>query len=157
VIATIAKQFTFDAAHRLYTCPPEHKCHRLHGHTYTVEVVLTGPVKTNGFVVDYAQIQTAFQTVHAKLDHQYLNDVPGLEVPSTEVLAAWILRELVDGPNGDYVGGVPAPPWPVRARGRGRQTTLVTRVKVMESSTTWCEVETAAAGCKRIPWAGGVA
>ena len=153
MIATIAKSFTFDAAHRLFTCPPEHKCNRLHGHTYNVEVVLTGPVKPNGFVVDYDQIAKAFEAVPAKVDHQYLNDVAGLEVPSTEVLAAWILRELVDGsPSGDLLCGVPAPPLPNTPLGAYRPTTLVTRVKVMESSTTWCVVETHAVGCKKTTW-----
>lgn len=146
MIATIAKQFTFDAAHRLQTCPPDHKCFNLHGHTYTVEVVLAGPVQPNGFVVDYDQIAKAMGPILGIVDHHYLNDIPGLEVSSTENLAAWILRLLVDGATADLLAGPYVSSTP---------TTLVTKVRVMESSTTWCEVRTGDAGCKRMPWVCG--
>lgn len=156
MIATIAKRFTFDAAHRLPTCGPDHKCFNLHGHTYTVEIVLSGPVKENGFVVDYDRIAEAFEPIHAIVDHKYLNDIPGLEVSSTENLAAWILRLLVDGATADMLmGPMPLPPLPNTPLGAYRPTTLVTKIRVMESSTTWCEVSVAEAGCKRWSWVLG--
>ena len=135
--ATIAKRFTFDAAHRLDRLPANHKCNRVHGHTYEVEVVLYGPVDQHtGMVVDYADVATGFESrVFSKLDHQYLNDIPGLEVPTTEILARWILRELVTHPafSGPRLD-------PNRA---GRiDCTLITHVRVKESSSTWCEVST---------------
>lgn len=116
MFATIAKRFTFDAAHHLPTVPADHKCHRMHGHTYEVELVFRGPVGDDGFVIDYAKIAEAWDPLHAALDHQILNDVRGLEVPSTENLVHWIWRRL-----GDI--------WP-----------MLDVVRVYESSTTWCEV-----------------
>lgn len=114
---TLAKRFTFDAAHRLDRLPPDHKCYRLHGHTYEVEIVLRGPVDpSTGFLVDYERISMAWKSVHDQLDHRFLNEVPGLEVSSTENLAAWILVLI------------------------GASLVHVHAVRVKESSSTWCEV-----------------
>lgn len=113
---TISKTFDFDAAHHLPLVPADHKCRRLHGHTYRVEVVLEGEADARGFVVDYAEISEAWRPVHEMLDHRLLNDVEGLENPTTEVLAPFILDMLVDA------------------------LPLLVRVRVYESSTTWCEV-----------------
>lgn len=126
MIATIAKRFTFDAAHQLLGLPPEHKCRRMHGHTYTVELVFLGPVDLlTGFVVDYQAIADAWQPLHDILDHQYLNDIVGLGVPSTEYLAWWIAVRIALTP------AFSNPAW---------CTTLLKSVRVEESSTTWCEV-----------------
>lgn len=111
----ISKKFDFDAAHWLPNVAPEHKCRRLHGHTYVVEVLCEGPTDARGMVLDYAEIAAAWEPINARLDHRLLNEVPGLENPTTEVLAPWIL---------DALGGLP---------------TLV-GVRVYESSTTYCEV-----------------
>lgn len=94
MMVLISKTFDFDAAHRLLSLPDTHKCHRLHGHTYRVEVRLRGELDEHGMVVDYARIAAAWQPVHDALDHRYLNEVPGLETPTTEVLAGWILARL---------------------------------------------------------------
>jgi 6-pyruvoyltetrahydropterin/6-carboxytetrahydropterin synthase len=151
MIATIAKRFTFDAAHRLLTCPEGHKCRRLHGHTYTVEVVLQGPVNpATGFVVDYDHIAKAWEPLNAMLDHQYLNDVPGLELPSTEVLAVWIAKKLVD--EGDFLLGTPIEYTDEHGHRGYRETTLVTDVRIEESSTTWCQVDVDHCGTKRKAW-----
>jgi len=120
MMATVSKRFTFDAAHRLDRLPPDHKCHRMHGHTYEVELVFTGEVDENGFVIDYAEIAALWAPLHERLDHRVLNDVPGLEIPSTEHVAAWIASNIFDKLH--------------------RANCRLERVRVMESSTTWCEV-----------------
>lgn len=113
--ARIAKAFDFDAAHRLPFVPDGHKCKRMHGHTYRVEVVCEGEPDERGMVVDYAEISAVWKPIHDVIDHQTLNDVPGLENPTTEILAPWILERFV-------LSRLP-----------------VVSVRVFESATTWCE------------------
>jgi len=95
----IFREFNFEAAHRLPHVPPGHKCARLHGHSYRVEVHVTGPVdETAGWVMDFGELTRVFEPVRAQLDHYYLNDIPGLENPTSELLSRWIwdqLHELV--------------------------------------------------------------
>ena len=91
----IWKEFGFEAAHRLPNVPAGHKCARLHGHSFVVEVHLRGPVDpTLGWVMDFADLKAAWKPLHDRLDHHYLNDLPGLENPTSEVLARWIWGEL---------------------------------------------------------------
>jgi len=91
----IFRRFQFEAAHRLPNLPPEHKCSRLHGHSYQVEVYIGGKVQEDtGWVMDFETIKTAFATVMDQLDHRYLNEIPGLENPTCEVLAMWIWNHL---------------------------------------------------------------
>lgn len=91
----IWKEFTFDAAHVLPNVPEGHKCRRLHGHTYTVRVYVSGePDERVGWIVDFADIRTAFEPIRERLDHYYLNDIEGLENPTAEVLARWIWQRL---------------------------------------------------------------
>jgi 6-pyruvoyltetrahydropterin/6-carboxytetrahydropterin synthase len=91
----IFKEFTFEAAHRLPNVPSGHKCSRLHGHSYHVAVHIEGDVDENaGWVRDFADIKCAMKPVLAQLDHYYLNDVDGLENPTSEVLARWIWARL---------------------------------------------------------------
>ena len=91
----IYKVFTIDAAHRLPNVPAGHKCGRIHGHTFQVEVHIDGPVgDDSGWVVDFTEIQQAFQPLHDLLDHNYLNDIEGLENPTSEVMAQWIWQRL---------------------------------------------------------------
>lgn len=92
---SITKQFRFEAAHRLPNVPEDHKCARLHGHSFRVTIVVTGPVDPRlGWVVDFADIERAWVPLHEKLDHRYLNEVDGLENPTSEVLAEWIYERL---------------------------------------------------------------
>lgn len=92
---SIFREFTFDSAHRLPNLPPEHKCTRLHGHTYRVTVTVTGPVDpTLGWVMDFGDIKDAWRPLNAQLDHYYLNEIEGLENPTSENLAAWIWQRL---------------------------------------------------------------
>jgi len=88
--------FRFEAAHLLPRVPDGHKCARLHGHSYRVEVHVDGPVEPgSGMVVDFADIKAAFQPLRDRLDHYYLNEVEGLENPTSENLAQWIWDRLV--------------------------------------------------------------
>jgi 6-pyruvoyltetrahydropterin/6-carboxytetrahydropterin synthase len=91
----IFKAFTLECAHRLPNVPAEHKCARVHGHSFRVEVHVAGAVDpTLGWVMDFADLKRAFAPLFERLDHRYLNDVPGLENPTSEHLARWIWREL---------------------------------------------------------------
>jgi 6-pyruvoyltetrahydropterin/6-carboxytetrahydropterin synthase len=91
----IFRAFTFEAAHRLPNVPEGHKCARLHGHSYRVEVHVAGPVAADsGWVMDFQEIKDAFAPVHDQLDHRYLNEVPGLDNPTSEILARWIWGRL---------------------------------------------------------------
>jgi 6-pyruvoyltetrahydropterin/6-carboxytetrahydropterin synthase len=114
----IFKEFHFEAAHRLPNVPPGHKCARLHGHSYRVRIHVVGPVEERaGWVVDFGDITTAAGPVIAELDHFYLNDIPGLENPTSENVARWIWQRLA-----------------------GRLAGLA-RVEVLETCTSGCVFE----------------
>ena len=87
----IIKVFTVEAAHRLPHVPDGHKCARLHGHSFRIELHLSGPVDPQaGWVMDFADVKAAFKPIYDRLDHHYLNDIPGLDNPTSEQLAKWI-------------------------------------------------------------------
>jgi 6-pyruvoyltetrahydropterin/6-carboxytetrahydropterin synthase len=92
----IFNRFSLEAARRLPNLPPEHPCSRVHGHSFQVEVHVRGPLDAQlGWVIDFADIQRAWQPIHASLDHRYLNEVEGLENPTSEHLAQWIWQRLL--------------------------------------------------------------
>lgn len=87
----IFKEFTFEAAHRLPNVPAGHKCGRLHGHSFRVELRVAGKVEpTSGWVMDFDTIKKAFQPTYDSLDHHFLNELEGLSNPTCENLARWI-------------------------------------------------------------------
>jgi 6-pyruvoyltetrahydropterin/6-carboxytetrahydropterin synthase len=91
----ISKTFRIEAAHRLPNVPDGHKCARLHGHSFAIEVHVAGPLDpTLGWVMDFADLKAAFAPVFDAIDHRYLNDVPGLENPTSENLARWVWDAL---------------------------------------------------------------
>jgi 6-pyruvoyltetrahydropterin/6-carboxytetrahydropterin synthase len=114
----IFKEFTIEAAHHLPNVPPGHKCGRLHGHSFRIEVHVRGPVdRGKGWVIDFADIKSAFKVVEEAIDHRYLNEVAGLENPTSENLAKWIWEHVF-----------PALP-------------MLSRVVVRETCTTGCVYE----------------
>lgn len=91
----IFKVFTLEAAHRLPNVPVGHKCSRLHGHSFRVELRVSGePGPETGWIMDFSELKAAFQPLYDQLDHNYLNDIPGLENPTSERLAIWIWEKL---------------------------------------------------------------
>ena len=116
----IGKSFTFDAAHCLSSLPPDHKCSRLHGHTYTVEVVLAAEILAPpGFVTDFGELRPLRRYIDATLDHQHLNKVLDIE-PSSENLA----RHLAEWFQENVEPTIPA---------------SLDTVRVHESPTSWAE------------------
>lgn len=91
----LRREFGFEAAHRLPNTPEGHKCRRLHGHSFKVTVEIKGQVdEETGWVIDFADLKEAWQPLHDQLDHYYLNEVEGLENPTSEMLARWIWERL---------------------------------------------------------------
>ena len=89
------KDFRFEAAHLLPKVPEGHKCARLHGHSYQVRITIEGEVSTEtGWIMDFDVIAQAFGPLLEQLDHHYLNEVPGLENPTSENLAIWVWARL---------------------------------------------------------------
>lgn len=97
----IFREFTFDSAHQLDHLPEGHKCARMHGHTYRLRVYVGGPIQQPvGWVMDFAELKRATNAVLDRLDHRTLNDIPGLEQPTSEAIVQWIWRELKPGVPG---------------------------------------------------------
>jgi len=88
-------EFRFEAAHKLPRVPEGHKCARLHGHSFKVEVAVAGPVDPKtGWLIDFGVLHDLWAPIQDRLDHRYLNEIPGLENPTSEVLARWIWDAL---------------------------------------------------------------
>ena len=91
----IFTELAFESAHRLPNVPADHKCARLHGHSFRAEVHVAGPVgETSGWVMDFADVRAACEPLRLVLDHHYLNDIDGLDNPTSENIARWIWARL---------------------------------------------------------------
>jgi|TARA_B110000438_G_C15197599_1_gene387258 6-pyruvoyltetrahydropterin/6-carboxytetrahydropterin synthase len=91
----IIQEFTFEAAHYLPKVPNDHKCRRLHGHSFRVALTIGGEIdEKKGWVIDFAEIETIFQPLLDTLDHHYLNEIPGLENPTSEIITRWIWQKI---------------------------------------------------------------
>lgn len=113
---SLTKSFRFEAAHWLPTFPDGHKCRRLHGHSFKIDVIVSGEVdESQGYLIDYGEIKQATEPIERALDHYCLNDIEGLSNPTAENISRWIYDRLK-----------PALP-------------LLSAVKVYETCTSACE------------------
>ena len=90
----IGRTYRFESAHHLPHLPDGHRCKNLHGHNYRMEVVLRGALDERGFVKDFAEIDAEIAPLLKLVDHGLLNEVPGLENPTAEVIAAWFFQRI---------------------------------------------------------------
>ena len=103
MIVELVKEFRFESAHRLPNVPEDHKCARLHGHSFVCEVTVRGEVNPQtGWFIDYGDIVAAFEPLRLRLDHYYLNEIDGLENATSENLARWIWERLEGRLQGLY-------------------------------------------------------
>ena len=91
----IFKEFTFEAAHKLPLLPTTHKCSKLHGHSFQVRISIDGPLNELGWVMDFSELKKICSPFIEQLDHSYLNEISGLENPTSENIAIWLWDRLV--------------------------------------------------------------
>ena len=92
---SLTRTIDFEAAHWLPTFPDGHKCRRMHGHSFKVDVVVEGEVDPDkGYLLDFGEIKAALAPIRDALDHRLLNDIEGLANPTAEMLAKWIWDRL---------------------------------------------------------------
>jgi len=93
--AELVKTFRFEAAHALPNVPADHKCRRLHGHSYRVDIHVRGPIDSHtGMVMDFGNIKDVVSPVLKELDHRYLNDIPGLANCTSELIAVYLWNRI---------------------------------------------------------------
>lgn len=91
----LSKTYNIEAAHRLPTVSADHKCARLHGHSFRITLRIGGDLDPkHGWIVDFSEIDEAWKPIHNAIDHRYLNEIPGLENPTSEILAHWIFDRI---------------------------------------------------------------
>jgi len=95
MLVRLSKSFRFEAAHDLPTFPAGHKCRRLHGHSFKFDVVVEGDVDpAKGYLIDYGELKAVTEPVVRRLDHYYLNEITGLENPTSENISVWLWNQL---------------------------------------------------------------
>jgi 6-pyruvoyltetrahydropterin/6-carboxytetrahydropterin synthase len=91
----LSRTFSFEASHRLDHLGVEHPCYNLHGHSYRVEIEVSGKVdETTGFLIDYSEIAKIVRPIVKRLDHTHLNDIKGLPLTSTEHICRWLWERI---------------------------------------------------------------
>jgi 6-pyruvoyltetrahydropterin/6-carboxytetrahydropterin synthase len=91
----LVKTFGFEAAHFLPSFPDGHKCRRMHGHSFKVEIIVEGEIPSGQhYLIDYSEIKAAIEPIHDQLDHRCLNEIDGLENPTSEMIAKWLWEKL---------------------------------------------------------------
>jgi 6-pyruvoyltetrahydropterin/6-carboxytetrahydropterin synthase len=90
----IGRMYRFESAHYLPSVPEGHRCRNLHGHNYRIAVTVCGSLDARGFVCDFAEIDAVLKPILEQVDHRLLNEVPGLENPTAEIIAAWFLSRI---------------------------------------------------------------
>ncbi len=99
----LSKDFEFEAAQALPSFPEGHKCRNVHGHSFKVTISVRGPVdEASGIFYDHAAISDAVRPIIRQLDHSYLNDIPGLENPTIELMSRWLWDRLAPKLAGLY-------------------------------------------------------
>lgn len=91
----LTQRFTFEAAHTLERKHETTASRRIHGHSYRAEVTVRGePDPTTGMVVDLALLRAAIGHVRERLDHHFLDDVPGLGPATLENLCRFVHTQI---------------------------------------------------------------
>lgn len=93
-VMQVSRVYAFQAAHRLPMVPAEHKCSRLHGHSYEIEIEVAGQCDELGWVCDFSRIDAAWDALGAHLDHRYLNELEGLQCPTSETIALYLWQRF---------------------------------------------------------------
>jgi 6-pyruvoyltetrahydropterin/6-carboxytetrahydropterin synthase len=94
MIIIVTRCYRFESAHWLPGVPETHKCHRIHGHNYQVEISVSGSTDQRGFILEFAELDLLVTPLIDKIDHRLLNDIPGLENPTAELIAEWFASEI---------------------------------------------------------------
>lgn len=116
-LVSITARYTFEAAHHLPMVPDGHKCRRMHGHNYAIEVTASGPIRADGFVADFADLDAVVNPLVEMVDHRVLNIVEGLANPTAENIGIWF-----------------------RDRVAVKLAPLAISVRVFETDKYWCDV-----------------
>ena len=98
-LSELSRNFKFEAAHKLPKVSKNHKCSKIHGHSFNVKITIRGNINPDkGWIIDYSCISNSFKPIYEKLDHKYLNNINGLENPTSELLALYIAK-MIKLPN----------------------------------------------------------
>ena len=96
-ILKLTQTFFFDAAHTLNRAVNVYdhiKSKNIHGHTYHASISIEGEPDENGMVRDFGDIKHAVDAIRYALDHELLDNVPDLGMPTLENLCLFIANRL---------------------------------------------------------------